>query len=228
MAQVSTMDKLLVSGRVWADRAHKFTALSLIGATFIAGGVCVYALGDMMIHNRRKKAEFFQEQKAQHASATETARKKIQTGTATQDDITFMQLEDAHAAEIEAKARAKAERKENSVFNKGKRWLFSGLKKEEEGDDVGTSENRLGYESLSEEDDVLGERESDILRAMEEKKLGIVDKAKQAFDKEKEKQRIGGYLDQIGTAPNQNPRTAPNKDGEKPESSGWFSWMTGR
>jgi hypothetical protein len=32
-AQVTPLDKLLVRGRVWADRAHRFTALSLIGAT---------------------------------------------------------------------------------------------------------------------------------------------------------------------------------------------------
>jgi hypothetical protein len=32
-AQISTLDKVLVRGRVWADRAHRFTALSLIGAT---------------------------------------------------------------------------------------------------------------------------------------------------------------------------------------------------
>lgn len=32
-AQVSTFDKIIVRGRVWADRAHRFTALSLIGAT---------------------------------------------------------------------------------------------------------------------------------------------------------------------------------------------------
>lgn len=32
-AQVSTFDKVLVRGRVWADRAHRFTALTLIGAT---------------------------------------------------------------------------------------------------------------------------------------------------------------------------------------------------
>ena len=183
-----------------------------------------------MIHNRRKKAEFFQQQKVQHASAIESARYKIQHGTATEEDIKFIQLEDAHAAEIEAKARAKAEKKENSVFNRGKRWLFSGLKKEEEGDDVGTSENRLGYEALSEEDEALGERDSDIVRAIEdkiqEKKLGIADKAKQAFDKEKERERTGGYLDRIGTASNKDGEQP--KLGDQPESRGWFSWMTGR
>lgn len=32
-AQVTGWDKVIVRGRVWADRAHRFTALSLIGLT---------------------------------------------------------------------------------------------------------------------------------------------------------------------------------------------------
>jgi hypothetical protein len=35
-AQVSTFDKVILRGRVWADRLHKFTALSLIGITCMA------------------------------------------------------------------------------------------------------------------------------------------------------------------------------------------------
>ncbi len=31
--QIGTLDKFLIRGRVWADRLHRFTALSLIGAT---------------------------------------------------------------------------------------------------------------------------------------------------------------------------------------------------
>ncbi|TVY34295.1 hypothetical protein LSUB1_G005874 [Lachnellula subtilissima] len=186
--QVTAIDRFLVRGRVWADRAHKITAVTLMGATFVAGVVTVYALGDMMIYNRKKRAEFFAEEKAQHASAIENARRKIQTGSANEEDI---------------------------------RFLFSGLKREEGGDEVGTGENRLGYEGLSEEDDVMGERESDIVRAIEEKKMGIADKAKHAFENEKERQRSGGPLDRIGAAPNTN-------GDEKPKSNGWFSWMTGR
>ncbi|TVY27337.1 hypothetical protein LHYA1_G002985 [Lachnellula hyalina] len=217
-SQVTAVDRFLVRGRVWADRAHKITAVTLMGATFVAGIVTVYALGDMMVYNRKKRAEFFAEQKAQHASAIENARLKVQTGSANEEDIRFLALADAHAAEIEAKARAKAE---NSIFNKGKQFLFSGLKREEGGDEVGTGENRLGYEGLSEEDDVMGERESDIVRAIEEKKMGIADKAKHAFENEKERQRSGGPLDRIGAASNKN-------GDEQPKSNGWFSWMTGR
>lgn len=32
-AQVSGVDKLIVRGRVWADRAHRFTTLTLVGIT---------------------------------------------------------------------------------------------------------------------------------------------------------------------------------------------------
>ena len=32
-AQISTFDKFLLRGRVWADKAHRFTAFSLIGLT---------------------------------------------------------------------------------------------------------------------------------------------------------------------------------------------------
>jgi hypothetical protein len=32
-AKVSNFDRVLLRGRVWADRAHRFTALSLIGLT---------------------------------------------------------------------------------------------------------------------------------------------------------------------------------------------------
>ncbi|PVH87260.1 hypothetical protein DL98DRAFT_510123 [Cadophora sp. DSE1049] len=213
-AQITTFDKVVIKGRVWADRAHKFVTLSLIAATVVAGGVTVYALGDMMIYNRKKRAQFFEEQKAIRANAIYKARQAIEAGTATEEDIKFISLEDEHAARIEALARAKKEKK--GIFKRGKEWLFSGLKNEEEGEDVGSSERRLGYEALSEEDDALGERESDIVRAIEEKKLAISAKAKQAFADEKERQRKGGPLDRLGTK---------FEDEDQPKSTSWTSFL---
>jgi len=218
-ARISTFDKVIVRGRVWADRAHRFTALSLIGATFIAGGVTVYALGDMMIHNRRQRAKFFEEQKAKQAAAIYSAREAISSGVATEKEINFINMEDAHQVQLEAAKRAKSER---GIFTKGKEWLFSGLKKEEEGEDVGSSQRRLGYETLSEEDDILGERESDIVRAIEDKKIAIMEKAKHAFKDENERQRTGGPLDRLGTS------TTNRDEDERPKSGGWTSFMTRR
>lgn len=214
-AQISTLDRFLVRGRVWADRVHRVTTLTLIGATVIAGGFTVYALGDMMIYNRRKRAEFYQEQKALKENAIRSARHAIAAGEASEEQIQFIRREEEHDAQLEA-AKAK-----KGIFKRGKEWLFSGLKKEEEGEDVGSSERRLGYEALSEEDDSLGERESDIVRAIEDKKMQIMVKTKQAFAEEKERQRTGGPLDRLGT------QTEGNTV-EPPKSGGWASWMTRR
>jgi hypothetical protein len=179
----------------------------------------------MMIYNRKKRAQFYEEQKAIHESAVYSAKSAIANGTATEEQIKFIHREEAHDAELEAIARAKREKR--GIFSKSKDWLFSGLKNEEEGEDVGSSERRLGYEALSEEDDSLGERESDIVRAIEEKKMAIADKAKQAFANEREKQKSGGPLDRIGTAPE---RLMDDNlaDDEKPKSGGWTSFFVRR
>lgn len=43
-AQVTTFDRVIVKGRVWADRIHRFTALSLIGLTgmFLPWGLSTF------------------------------------------------------------------------------------------------------------------------------------------------------------------------------------------
>jgi hypothetical protein len=92
-------------------------------------------------------------------------------------------------------------------------WLFSSLKREEEGEDLGSSEERLGWESLSEEDDAAGVRESDLVRAIEEKKEYVREKAREAVDHEKENQRHGGPLDRQGIEPNV---AAPKKRSWRP------------
>lgn len=140
-------------------------------------------------------------------------------------------MEDDHQATVEALQRKKAE---PGPIGKAKNWLFSGLKKEEEGEDVGSSERRLGYEALSEEDDTMGERESDIVRAIEEKKMAITDKAKHAFAKERELERKGGPLDRIGTgaattaAVTISPASVVVPEEGQPKSRSWSSWVMGR
>ncbi|CCX07848.1 Similar to hypothetical protein [Tuber melanosporum Mel28]; acc. no. XP_002836496 [Pyronema omphalodes CBS 100304] len=53
----SFMDQLVDKGRLWADRAHRITAIGLIGATFVCGAITVYAFTDMAIYNSKRKAE---------------------------------------------------------------------------------------------------------------------------------------------------------------------------
>lgn len=98
-------------------------------------------------------------------------------------------------------------------------WLTSNLKNEEEGDSAPlTSERRLGWESLSEEDDGAGVRDSDLVRAVEGKKQYLRQKAAEAFDKEKENERKGGPLDRIGL--DQKKAAA---EADKPKKK-WWLW----
>lgn len=101
-------------------------------------------------------------------------------------------------------------------------WMTASLKKEEEGDDIGSSQRRLGWESLSEEDDAAGVRDSDLVRAVEEhqiEKQSLASKAHAAFEKEKENQRKGGPLDQVGLKEEKT-----TEEGEKApkKKSGWL------
>lgn len=171
-----------------------------------------------MIYNRRKKAEFFQEQIAKHKTAIHDARFAKDRGIATEAQLEFLAREEAEDARI---ARLKEEKEKTGVVKKVKDLLFSGLKKSEEGEDVGSSEARLGFESLSEEDDGLGERESDIVRAIEDKKLAIQERARKAFADEKERQRTGGPLDRLG-------HSTESTGEEPPKSGGWTSFMVRR
>ena len=73
----------------------------------VAGGVTVYALGDMMIYNRRKRAEFFAEQKAKHEIAIYDAKVAMEYGNATEAQLEFMKRENAEQARVDALRREK-------------------------------------------------------------------------------------------------------------------------
>ena len=178
-----------------------------------------------MIYNRRKRAQFYEEQKGLYAAAVHNARLAIEQGTASEEDVDFIRREEEETSQIEKiKADTTAKAAKKGILAISRDWLFSGLKNEEEGDDIGSSERRIGYESLSEEDDVMGERESDILRAVENKKQSVERKVKKAFTDEKERQRSGGPLDRLGTSAT----GSMGSEDERPKSGGWTSFMTRR
>jgi len=77
-------------------------------------------------------------------------------------------------------------------------WLTSNLKREEEGEAPMSTQRRLGWESLSEEDDGTGVRDSDLVRAVEEKQAYLRARAHAALEREKANQREGGPLDRVG------------------------------
>ncbi|KAK8097842.1 uncharacterized protein PG998_013328 [Apiospora kogelbergensis] len=84
-------------------------------------------------------------------------------------------------------------------------WLFSGLKKEDTAAAAGVDDsNNLNFKN---EEAAASGRPSAVMRALDEQK----DNVKAALDTERDNQRKGGPLDQIGLAPQ-----------EKPQKKGWL------
>ncbi|KAF7536777.1 hypothetical protein G7Z17_g12988 [Cylindrodendrum hubeiense] len=226
-AQISKTDKVLDASRRFLDFAHRWTVGGIVVFTAVAGVVSIYSVWDMLRYNRARRAEWVEAQKKLEANELASARLAYLKGEATEEQILL--VEEANA-EAEAKGvklppllaapMTRTHFEENFKSNqeggadadsskktgKGVLGVFSGmLGRGEQGEDVGTSQERLGYESLCEEDDSTGVRESDLVRSIENKARG-------AWEKEKENQRAGGSLDQLGLEP------APSK------KSWWRFW----
>jgi hypothetical protein len=199
-----------------------------------------YTAGDMISYNRKRKAEFIEAQKRLESDSLGAARLAYMTGKATEEQIllveeamerdsdsnsttgVFTKLPSALGApqtidsgvERVTEAAGKKVQAEEGAQEEGKKglwaWMTGSLKKEEEGDEVMSGQRRLGYESLSEEDDGTGVRDSDMVRAVEHKQAMLKEKAHAAFEKERQNQRTGGVLDRVGL------------EEEKPKKKGWW------
>lgn len=187
--------------------------------------VTVYSLVDMMLYNRRKRTQYFIEQKAMLAAAQAAFRE----GTASEAQMEILRKEaaiDAAVREAKAKRGEKdyapdpwtGEKKEvepvpekkEGVLKKSREWLFSGLKKEESPD----ARVRAVWEEEKEE---VKESGSGILKAVEEKR-------KEFVEEEKERQMAGGMLDKLGLE-----TEASNQAETKAEKGkSWWSSLTGR
>lgn len=196
------------------------------------------------MYNRKRKAEFLAAQEKMDADSLEAARLAYMRGDATEEQIALVEEANAAAeasgshifkmpgaltsssseaaipspaaeAAITAEERPTTEAAKQQKPGSWRSWIFANLKNEEEGEDVGTSEARLGYESLSEDDDNAIVRDSDVIRAIEDKQAYLKEKARAALDKEKENQRKGGPLDRVGI-------DAAPAAAEKPAKKWWI------
>ncbi|KAK4199276.1 cytochrome oxidase c assembly-domain-containing protein [Triangularia verruculosa] len=260
LANVSKLEQYLAVGRRLADKSHRLSVMALIGFSGLGIVATAYTFYDMMILNRKRKAEWVETQKQIEADELAQARLAYMTGKADEDQIALVEevMERERQQGIAGKTSffdklpsgfapaptsttaekqqqpsvtevvswpsssttATEEQEQETPQKKGLwTWLTANLKKEEEGDSVMSNERRLGWESLSEEDDGTGVRDSDLVRASEGRTAakGLKDKAREAFEKEKENERRGGPLDRIGLD-----AASADKEGEKKKK--WWLW----
>ncbi|KAI0836541.1 hypothetical protein F5Y06DRAFT_105485 [Hypoxylon sp. FL0890] len=226
--ETSRFDRIVDASRRYFDAAHKFTVLGLIGFSGLALFVTVYATADMMVYNRKRRNEFFALQKQLKADSLEAARLAYITGSATEEQIALVEEAEAKArqsgvslppllsapkpvapvaegAAVEGVGRsvwpgeAMVENSMSGADEVGKpkkksftSWLFGGSKKEE------ASEERLNFDDEAAAAGSSPSSRSSIVKAVDDSQQVLKDKAKAAFEQERENQRKGGPLDQVG------------------------------
>jgi len=202
LGQESQFDKVVRVGRVWADRAHRVTALSLIGLTVVCGVVASFAIGDMLIHNRRKRNEWLAEQQLKTAQDVAEARRLVREGVALNEDQILLLNRERAADEAQAAKLAK-----KGILTSVKESLFGGLSEEE------VKGGKIGAASRAIEESVHGAageqpRDLGIVKAVEEER-------RRGEAVEQTLHPSGGPLDKQATE-----FTAKTKS--------WTGWVTGR
>ncbi|KAK2873333.1 hypothetical protein FQN49_002429 [Arthroderma sp. PD_2] len=114
----SPMDRIVHSGRTWADRFHRAAVFSLITASGIAGALTIYSITSLIMHNRRQRDLFIEKE----LNRLLDARKAYVAGTATQEQLELLQKEKA----ADEEKRIRDELKKQTMFYKARSWLFDG------------------------------------------------------------------------------------------------------
>ncbi|KAI0173032.1 hypothetical protein GGR52DRAFT_541658 [Hypoxylon sp. FL1284] len=229
--EASRFDRVVDVSRRYIDAAHKFTVLGLIGFSGLALFVTLYATADMMVYNRKRRNEFFALQKQISADSLEAARLAYMTGTASDEQVALVEDAEAKARQSgmslppllsvprSAAEAPAAEGTERSVWpgeamvessmsaaeeveqpkKKGlKAWLFGGLKEEEPGEETPHPQDEASSAASSLPSG------SGISKVLGDSQQVLKDKAKAAFEQERENQKRGGPLDQLASGENQS------------------------
>ncbi|OAX80707.1 hypothetical protein ACJ72_04960 [Emergomyces africanus] len=185
------MDRLMSKGRIWADRAHKVTVYTLIAASGIAAALTIYSATSLILYNRRQRQLWIDRELQKLLDA----RKAYVAGNPTPDQLRLLEKEKA----AEEEKRQKEELKKQTMYYKGKEWLFGGLKSEH----VASGELKGG-------DEISNGRPS-VLEAVNAQRAGNSAPFKQG--------PIPGGTDQLEQKVD---------EGLDEPKKGWTSWITGR
>lgn len=221
-AQVSGYDQAIGTGRRFFDYAHRFTVAGLLGFTALAGLVSIYSVYDMVTYNRQRRAEFLEAQKLMEEDELATARLAFINGTATDDQILF--VEDATA-----RAREGGYKLPPLLTPAGKTGAATVVEA------FTGQDTRARPLSSSWEDTAAAAEAAAQATSAEEQKRGwwpfggkktegdassaqasLRESAAVAFEKEKERQQNGGPLDRVGVEP------VVAAVEEQPKKKGWW------
>lgn len=239
-AQLSKMDRFLDSSRRFLDVAHRWTVRGIVIFTAVAGVVSIYSVWDMLRYNRARRAEWIEAQKRLEADSLAAARVAYLKGEATESQIFLVEEANREAEEKGLKLppllappehRTHFEETVKPVFKgteqnaavveetraavqpapvkeeakgKGILGVFSGI--------LGGSKTEKAVTEASSKPSASGS----VLQAVETQATNAQEKARGAWEAEKDNQRKGGSLDQLGLEPTSSSQVNSKK--------GWWPW----
>ncbi|KAF6231026.1 hypothetical protein HO173_010726 [Letharia columbiana] len=244
-AQITTWDRVVIRGRVWADRAHKTTVVSLLGFSIVAAAITGFALTDMILHNRRKRSAFYAEQRAIYSQRLIEAIETEKSGMPLDEDQTL--VINRERARVQAEEAAK----ERSWGKSIRGMLMGGLKGDEEEGERGEkvavpSEEeilkKLGVtqtsilERAAQADRDSGPKTTDVGHGSEEGRRDGTGILQAVAEKRREGERAmeaagvrGGPLDRMAEGPVQAVGGTIDAAEEKAGSrGGWSNWWAGK
>ncbi|KAI9793210.1 MAG: hypothetical protein M1816_000631 [Peltula sp. TS41687] len=216
--KISTFDKVVLVGRVWADRAHRFVALGLIFSSVLCGLYATVALTDMVMYNRRKRKEWYATESMLYAKFLAEATAAESQGSATEEQVEFLKKERMiQRAEEE-------ERNKPGVWKRTKEWLLKDLKRDD-GGAVVASEVMV----MADDDNATpapaeatgtgtGTAGGGVLKAVEALRKDVAEGDKREHDRP---HVAGGVLDQLAAA---EKKAVGSTTGGSGSSSWWKGW----
>ncbi|KAF2271790.1 uncharacterized protein EI97DRAFT_462489 [Westerdykella ornata] len=206
MAQVTKWDVAYFYGRRAADFMHRATVYGIVFATGCFGVMAVFSVGDMVVYNRRRRAEWYKEQEAAQARILQTARDAVHQGIATPAQRALVE----GIAEEEALwEKKKAERKAPSKLL----WWMHGEWNEEK--ELAEQRRLAVQEFQKKEEEAAKARGLGITQAVQEAR---VNSSPQSAHAVQSAPAVGGPLDQAAA----NAASSVEKT-----SKGWFGWVWG-
>ncbi|KIW19877.1 hypothetical protein PV08_00452 [Exophiala spinifera] len=110
-ASSSPLERVIEGGRVWADRAHRFTAYGLILFAGVTVVVAAYGTTSLIAHNRRQKRAWIERE----LDRLDAARQAFLRGDATAEQLHLLEQERA-GEEMEAARKREVERKKSESY----------------------------------------------------------------------------------------------------------------
>lgn len=200
---------------------HRKLTITCRRSIAFAGVATIYTAYDMMQHNRSRKGEFIEAQKRMSAESLEAARLAYMRGDATEEQMKMVDELNAQPEGFKMPSILSAPKPIERTNDENTATAAGDTPAAADTQPEATKSGLWGWFARG------SKKEVDQTTAVEKKprtledKRAMLDKAKAAFEQERENQKNGGPLDRIGIE-TESVASTPPKDAEKSKKTSWL------